>query len=154
MSKDSYNVVFEYDETMGGAYGVRTWTSYTDRAKFEEIFKGRPGEIVVARGVSQEEALNLTSLTPEICRLMCAVEQAYQDNPKPDMELVKYAITKAKYAIAYDRKHIEEKDLKRIDAKKYIEAFNKLTKNQRFTFKGASMGGIMLACFNNLGQVL
>jgi hypothetical protein len=121
MSDRTYNVVFEYDETMGGAYGNRFWTSYKNLEDFKAVFKDRPGQIIIAKGVTQAEALNLTSLTPEICRLMGAVELAYQDNPKPDMELVKYAITNAKYAIAYDRKHIEEKDLKRIDAKKYIE---------------------------------
>jgi len=96
MSDRSYNVVFEYDETMGGAYGNRFWTSYKNLEDFKAVFKDRPGQIIIAKGVTQAEALNLTSLTPEICRLMGAIEQIFEEDPRADQEFMNLALSNAK----------------------------------------------------------
>jgi len=72
----SYNVVFEYNETMGGLYGVRTWTSYKNQKEYETFSKSHSGETAIYMGISQQEALNLTSLTPEICRLMGGISHS------------------------------------------------------------------------------
>lgn len=154
MPDNSYNVVFEYDKTMGGLYGVRTWTSYKNQKEYKTFAKYHSGEKAIALDVSQEEALNLTSLTPEICRLMGALEQVFSENSDPLPERVKHTLTNAKYAIVYDRKHIAANGLRRIDARKYINAFKKLIRDTQYTFKGARMSGIMIVCLDDLGQVL
>lgn len=151
MRVDSYNVVFEYDETKGGAYGVRTWTSYRDRAEAEAMTKKRTNEII-ARGVSDEEAMDLTSLTPEICRLLCAVEQAYQDEASPSTEMLSFHTTNAKYAIAADRQRISERCLIRPNANKYIQAARQLMADKP-TLKTALLQGTMIFLKNRQGQV-
>jgi hypothetical protein len=155
MSDLSYNVVYEYDETRGGAYGVRTWTAYRDEAEYLALSpKYNTGQTPIALGATQDEAINLTSLTPEICRLMCAMEQAFEDNPEPAKEMVKYALVNARYAIAYDRNHISANDLERIDATKYIEAFRKMIAEAELTIKSAAMSALMIMCLDSYGQVL
>lgn len=155
MPKHLYNVVFEYDETTGGAYGVRTWTSYVDQAEFEKSIhpKGHQGNVVVAQGVTQDEALNLTSLTPEICRLLCAIEQAYTNNPNPDEELLQYHKTSAWYAIQHDRIHIQTHGLKRFNALKYIKPYSHLVVPAATIEKNLRLAIQSLSCYNYLGQV-
>lgn len=140
---------------MGGAYGVRTWTSYADQAEFEKIHtsKGHPGNVVVAQGVTQDEALDLTSLTPEICRLLCAIEQAYTDNPNPDEEIIRYHKSMAWYAIHHDRIHIQTHGLKRFDALKYIKPYSHLVAPTITTEKTLRLAVQSLSCYNYLGQV-
>ncbi len=147
-----YNVVFEYDETTGGAYGVRTWTSYRDLAEAETMIAKRTNEKIVARGVSEEEALDLTSQTPEICRLMCAVEQAFQDEDPPSLGMVNFHLTNAKYAIAADRQRISERHLVRHYANQYIQAARQLLADKP-TLKTAAMRGTMIFLMNRQGQV-
>src|SRR3989339_373735 len=153
MPENTFNVVFEYDETTGGAYGVRTWTSYRDQAEAEAMTKVRTNEKIIAQGVSDEEALDLTSLTPEICRLMCAVEQAFQDEIRPSKEMISFHMSNAKYAIAADRQRISERHLVRHNGHRYIQAARKLLAS-RPTFKTASMQGAMIFLQNQQGQVV
>lgn len=154
MPKDSYNVVFECDETMGGAYGVRTWTSYADQDQFEEfMIKGHPGTIIVAQGVTQDEALDMTSLTPEICRLLCAIERAYTDNPNPDEELIQYHKSMAWYAIQHDRIHILTFGLERINALKYIKSYANQVVPANTLEKSIHLAIQSLSSYNYLGQV-
>lgn len=149
----SYNAVFEYDKTLGGVYGVRTWTGYTDKAEFEKL--RHPDQIVIAENVSQDEALDLTSLTPEICRLIGAIEQAYIENPKASMEMINYSIVMANYAISYDREHIRKSGLARINAEKYIAHFKQMITDDPDSFKTASMKGIMVCLKNeHTGEVI
>jgi hypothetical protein len=152
MSDKLYNVVFEYDETTGGAYGVRTWTSYRDQTEAKAMIAKRTNEKIIARGVSDEEAMDLTSLTPEICRLMCAVEQAFQDEDLPSSGMINFHITNAKYAIAADRQRISERQLVRHDANQYIQAARHLL-TDKSTFKTAAMQGTMIFLMNLQGQV-
>ena len=153
MSENSYNVVFEFNESTGGAYGVRTWTSYSNQEEAEALTKDRPHQTVIAQGVTEAEALNLTSLTPEICRLMCAIEGPFEGDPHASQERVKYSLINAQYAIAHDRLHIAQHSLTRIDARKYLALFLQLVQNPK-TPKTASMSGIMMVCYNNFGQVI
>lgn len=152
MPKHLYNVVFEYDETTGGAYGVRTWTSFATKAEAETFTKKRTSEKILASGVSDEEALDLTSLTPEICRLMCAIEQSFQDESIPSKEIVSLHTTNAKFAIAADRQRISERHLVRHNANKYIQAARQLMADKP-TIKTASIRGTMIFCQNQQGQV-
>ena len=150
-----YNVVFEYDETTGGAFGVRTWTSYRSKAKYKAATKNHTNTTVVAEGVSEEEAVDLTSLTPEVCRLMCAVEQAYTDTPNPDEGLFLFHRSMAMYAILSDREYIAARGLKRIDASKYIEKYSKrkFTTTLKYLEKDVRLAMQYLRCYNNLGQI-
>lgn len=103
----SYNVVFEHTVKAGGYAGVRTWTSYKDKADFEAM-NADADEIrfVVAEGVTGDEALNLCSLTPEVCYLTAAVqEMCYADDGHIDTDLAAFHLEKAILAIAENRKH-------------------------------------------------
>lgn len=148
----SYNVVFEYDETLGGAYGTRFWTSYSNIKEFELLNKNLTGMTIIAKDVTDEKALDLTSLTPEICRLMHAVEEVYLENPDASMERMSHAMSMARYAIEHDRAHIYIHDLERIDASKYITAFKVMIASER-TFKTVTMSVYMLSCLNQFGEV-
>lgn len=153
MSDNSYNVVFEYDATMGGAYGSRFWTSYESHEEFEKLSREKSdGTIVIASGINQEEAIDIVSLTPEICRVMCAVEQAFQDETTPSREMVSFHIANAKQAIAYDRQRIGERGLARHMAQDYIDHFTQMCKPPK-DIKTATMRGLLVVNLNPLGQV-
>lgn len=121
-----YNVVFEYNETAGAMYGNRTWTSYMNKKQYESRASIMTKETPIAFGVTEEEALDLTSLTPEICRLMGAIEIAYQENPTADAEYINIHLTNAKFAIKHDRERIARVGLQRIDAQKYTDHFRQM----------------------------
>lgn len=137
-----YNVVFEYDENMDGFFGVRTWTSFTNKAEFKKT--KHPNQIVVKENVTQEEALNLTSLTPEICRLTAAVEQVFNNDDHPSREMIEYHVNMAKLAIDHDRKTILENNLSRHDARKYIAHQRKITSDNFNSMKTIAMRMMMI----------
>lgn len=116
MTKLSYNVVFEYTPEAGGFYGTRTWTSYSSEANFKKNYHPEPLTKVLKAGVSQEEAIIITTLTPEICRLTAGIEDAYgaenSRNPFPS-ELFDFYILSPLMAIDHDRKFIREHQLVR-----------------------------------------
>ncbi|HSV95111.1 MAG TPA: hypothetical protein VLH94_04045 [Spirochaetia bacterium] len=104
----SYNVVFEYTTKAGGYAGVRTFTSYKDKAEFEAYHAKHDPELenVVAQGVSDEVAQNLCALTPEICRLTAAVEKAceYSGSNLPfEPKLLNFALKTSCFGIEHDR---------------------------------------------------
>lgn len=147
-----YNVVFEYDETMGGSFGCRFWTSYQNETEFLSLNKKLDGITIVAKGITEKEALNLTSLTPEICRLMGAAEQIFFSNPEATQEYVDFVMSNALYAIAHDREHIAINNLDRYDATKYINAYMFLV-NTEVTVKTNKMIVLLATCYNCFGQI-
>lgn len=154
MSHRKYNVVYEYDDTMGGAYGNRFWTSYLSRAEFDAISLRGTGMVVIAEGVTDEKAIDLTSLTPEICRVMLVIENNFIENPNPSNDQIRFGFTNAFYAIEADRSRIELNHLQRPDATKYIDAFNQMANAEPTTRKTAAMKAIMVLPFNDFGELL
>ena len=73
-----YNVAFEYTEAAGGYKGVRTWTSYKDKEDFHKHYndKMRALQRVIAEGISDEEAIKITSEIPLRCYAAAAVQEA------------------------------------------------------------------------------
>jgi len=103
----SYNVVFEGTTKAGGYTGIRTWTSYKDKADFDTMNTDADGiRSIVAERVTEDEALNLTSLTPEICYLTSAIqEMCYAKDGRIDIRLAPYPLANVFFAIAENRKH-------------------------------------------------
>jgi hypothetical protein len=103
---NEYNVVFEHTQKTEGFAGIRFYTAYQDEAEFlkhndplDDIFK------VVARGITEKEAQNLTSLTPEICRLTAAVEEIYSNGGEINAETLQFHLSRFSFAIERDRQH-------------------------------------------------
>jgi len=102
-----YNVVIEYTAAAGGYAGNRFWTSYKNqdafkRAKVEED----PRHRVIAVGVSNEKAIELTAMTPESSRLGAALQElepALGLAPKKFKKIARFHLQNAAFAIASDR---------------------------------------------------
>lgn len=71
-----YDVVFEYTKYVGGYAGVRFVIPYSNKTNFNRInsIPNRRTNII-AQGVSEEQALNLCALTPEICQLTAIIDE-------------------------------------------------------------------------------
>lgn len=76
-SKD-YNVVFAYTSACGGYEGVRTWTSFRNKAHFEEWYTEgiRKKQNIFAEGVTAEKAVEICGQTPFAYRLFAAIDEA------------------------------------------------------------------------------
>lgn len=99
-----FNVIFEGTTKAGGYAGIRTWTSYKDKAEFTQ--SGHSHNIkAIAEGVTEDEALNLCSLTPEVCYLTVAVQEMCHADGNIDLKLAPYPLANAHFAIAENRKH-------------------------------------------------
>lgn len=155
MSTDFYIVVFEYNETMGGLFGVRFFTPFPNRTAFETASVGLVGQSVIAADVTKEHAEELVHLTPEICRLMGAVETVYREYPNPNTNQVMSEISMAKIAIEYDREYLKHHHRTRPDARKYLDAFRKLVlvKEGPLTLKTATFAAILIQNRNRFGEL-
>lgn len=149
----AYYVVYEHDETKGGMYGTRFAVPYASKSAY--LSTKRNGFNVIAEGVTQDEAINLTSLTPEICRLFAVTEKVkFGDGPLLPNDPVRKAFAKARDQITADQNIIKCNGLKRVDATKYIKAFKKIVaETQPLTVKSASQAALLVMCYSDLGQV-
>ncbi len=107
----SYNVVFEHTDQNSLFFGTRTWTDYNNKKYFEKNYQPTEVETVIAEGVTQEEAISLTSLTPEVCRIAAAIEEAFEHSFSA--QLFEYQIFSAIAAISHDRSLILKNGLVR-----------------------------------------
>jgi len=150
-----YNVVFENDSSWRGGYGIRSWNSYLSQQDFADSQINRAGQKIIALGVTEEEARDLCCLTPEICRLIGAVEEAYTFNSDPNSTQLELQLYKARFAIMKDRQRIVELGLgsKKYDAMKYIKFFTKLLDDQGLNVKTATMIALLANVVNIYGQV-
>ncbi len=90
-----YCVVLEYQN--GGSTGVRFIKTFSSKEEFlKQDQPDQPKEeglLVIAEGISMEEAQKLAALTPEICYLtaaveeMCSAEDGHIDIDKADLFL-------------------------------------------------------------------
>lgn len=73
-----YHVVFEYTEATGNYAGVRTWTSFPNKTKFDEWHDDdlKSRQSILEEGVTEEHALLLVRGTPLECDLAAAVQEA------------------------------------------------------------------------------
>lgn len=117
----SYNVVFEHSDTTNLYFGIRTWTDYRSPEYFSKNYKPTNIEKILEEGVSQDQALNLTSLTPEICRIAAAIEEAFTHGFSAG--LFDYQYFNAKMAITHDRTHVLLNELVREPSGKIIDFF-------------------------------
>jgi hypothetical protein len=78
MTNETFNVVFQYTREAGGYEGVITWTSFKNEADFNDWYTPdiERRERVIARGVTQEKAIELVRQTPAACDLASCVEEA------------------------------------------------------------------------------
>ena len=73
-----YNVVLQYTDQAGGYEGVRYWTSFKSKAKFIESYPKGLNKLqkVIAEGVTQDKAIELSSQTPVACERAACLEEA------------------------------------------------------------------------------
>ncbi|TRZ47856.1 hypothetical protein D4S03_10965 [bacterium] len=128
-----YNVVFEYTKKIGGYAGNRYWTSYKDKEEFKKMNSPLDETLsIVAEDVTDDEAMNLTSLTPEICRLTAAVhEMCYAGDGHIDINLAPYPLTKVFWAINEDRKHCAANGLRLNTSFPFVEIGKENTEKNR-----------------------
>ena len=75
---DSYNVVFEYTNQVSGYAGIITWSSFKDKAHFDEWYSDdiKARERVIAQGITVHRAIELSKTTPLEARLEASREDA------------------------------------------------------------------------------
>ena len=66
MADEMYNVVLQYTREVEGYEGVRTWTSFRDKANFNEWCTQdiKKRQSAIAQGVTQNEAIEISRKTP------------------------------------------------------------------------------------------
>jgi len=110
----SYNVVYEYNRKAGGYAGIRFFTSFKDKSKYDafELQKTDGSEIcnAIMEGLTVKQAQDLTALTPEVCRLTAAVQEACDndDGRIENVSLLSYQLFNSAMAIIHDREAREE----------------------------------------------
>jgi len=78
MSNEGYIVVFQgFGHPKGKIAGLRTWCSYPSKAAFEA---DKPFyDMVVAEGISSQEAVDLVQEVPFLIRLQAMIRSAHGD---------------------------------------------------------------------------
>ena len=78
MEQNTFNVVFQYTRETGGYEGVITWTSFKDEASFKEWYTPEleKRQIVLAKGVTPDEAVKFVGQTPKACYMAACLEDA------------------------------------------------------------------------------
>lgn len=99
--------VFEHTEITGGYQGNRFFTIHSEGDITQKEFKR------IAADVSEEQARDLTACTPEICRVLSAIEEAAYDKEtgKVDPGILNHSLFNVIYAINEDRKHRDQRGL-------------------------------------------
>lgn len=143
----SFNVVYEYTQAAGGYAGTRFSTSYTNEADCRAS-KHDPRMKAIATGVTDKEALNLTSLTPEICRFTSAIEEAcYADDGKVDTNILDHHLFMAQFALEHDRELVNGQLLTR------PTEFPLCVAGEEDTEKNQLLRSVLEANRNKTGQV-
>lgn len=101
VDKERYNVVFM---GLGGENsnhpGIITWTSFTDKSKFD-AWRADPNnlnrDVVVAAGVTQQEAIGYDEKTPDIAYLIAATAESTLPDGSIDMNLLRLNLEKVFY---------------------------------------------------------
>ena len=77
-----YNVVFRLTASAGAHAGIITWTSFSSKEDFDAKMKETPlpHHEVLAEGVSEEEAIELTRTTPLKYRIAAAIAESTDPN--------------------------------------------------------------------------
>jgi len=110
----SYNVVYEYNKKAGGYTGIRFFTSFNNKEEYEasKLQKDNDSEIcnAIADGLTVKQAQDLTALTPEVCRLTAAVQEACydEDGTIGNPSLLPHQLFNSAFAILHDREAREE----------------------------------------------
>ena len=142
-----YNVVFEYTSKAGGMAGNRTRTSYRSRSHFEKLSPDDTQK-VIAQGVTDDEGLNLVCLTPEVCRITAAIEQAsYRNDGSIDLVILDHQLSMAEFAILHDRQHLDIFDLDP------ILDFEKLVIGPEINLKNQLLHLVVRNCPDPFGRV-
>jgi hypothetical protein len=76
-----YNVVFEYTQAAGPYRGVKTWTSFPSKEEADRMIPTFPAiqqgqEVVIAKGVSDDEAVAICRTTSPLARLTVALHES------------------------------------------------------------------------------
>ena len=114
---DCYRVVVEHYKVKnyGGYTGMRYDLHYKDRKDFLERnpLRSMHDLRIIARGASANKALDLASLTPEICHITRAAEASIQSSGKNEISrfLVNWEFQVALVNIETYRAHRQEKGL-------------------------------------------
>ncbi len=154
---DLYRVVFEKNEHSLGLFGSRMAVPYASKRAFEELsvssFMPDNKLALLAEGVTEQEAIKLVALTPEICTLMAAIENTKFSNLAEDFYLVKSAMVTAHRQILKNRDIIKTNCLLLSDASKYINAFKRMTVGAPLSLKVASQLSALKLLRNDQGQI-
>lgn len=149
-----YNVVFEYDATLGGLYGTRKFEIFLSKADFKKTIHRH--KFVIAKGISDQEARDLVALTPEICRYMAAIQDYFDNTTNPNsIELYNELKSIREHVIVSDREVIFAREWDRINAKPFIKYFKVLAERNPSTIKSfAIMWAISAINDLDTGEVL
>lgn len=115
------------DRTSGGS-GIRGRVDLKSKTKSHEKdiakrYRENPNKRIIAEGITDDESLNLMSLTPEICRLTDAVDYIFGqlNEIDADTENVIFFLFDAYERIISDRKFKEKVGI--TPTKKYLDVF-------------------------------
>jgi len=125
-----YNVVFEHKTD--GSTGTRFIIGYENEEEFKKM-NSSPDEYhsIIAKGVTENEAQNLCSLTPEVCYLTAAIQEACTKDGHIDVKLSSFPLQKAFYAIVDDREYRQRRGLRLNASFPFVEIGKENTEKNR-----------------------
>ncbi len=142
-----YIVVYELSQESGFCYGLRYLVEYNDEKDAAD--HPQKNTTIIARGISLQEASDLTALTPEICVFASCLEE-HEHITIDQIYLVEIP---ARTAVCLSRKIINTNLLTRIDASPYIAHLRELSKNE--TMQAACLKGFLARLANEYtGEVM
>jgi hypothetical protein len=129
----SYNVVFEHTLKAGGYAGTRTWTDYGSKSEFVRMNPTADGyRTVIAEGVSQTKAIDLCSLSPEVCILTAAVEELCKTKDgRVDTNQAEFQFYMKKTLINYNRQRRHQNNLSPNHSFSFIQIGDEDTEKNR-----------------------
>lgn len=102
----TYFVVFEHTEKTGGYTGIRFYVSYQNADDFQKHSRADKNDVfrVMAENVTKDQAQDIVSCTPEICRLTAIIEEAFgKQKNQFDFKILREKFSNTVYTIGEDR---------------------------------------------------
>lgn len=130
-----YIVVYECNQESGILYGLRYLIEYDDEQDAAD--HPQKNTTIISKGISLQEASDLTALTPEICIFASCLEE-YDYITIERLPLVE---APARSAVGISRKIINSNHLTRIDATPYITHLKELA--EKDTMQAACLKGFL-----------
>lgn len=151
-----YHIVIQNGIRSDCLFGIRYHVTYISK----DSFLGTPKldesiALCLAEGITNQEAEDLVALTPEICLYMETIEEHFSQNQFPNTFLLQKALENTRATVVErNRTSLLSSKLKRINAKPFVEHFEKIARENSQSIKSFATMWVLSTIVNqHTGQV-